>query len=326
MSLDVLCLRPESDFVRVDALPPAALEVTFRGPNDADVEALMREARALVIPAVGPKLASSLFDRAAVRFVQVTGAGVDRLDRDALTQRGIVVSNVSGGSNGALAEYALTTASLLLRRFAWADREIRAGRYGAFRARMLADNLAGLDGLAIGVIGLGVIGQAVAEGFHRAGCRIRYFDPTPRDEQAARAIGAESLGLDELLGSCDVVTVHVPLLPATRGLIGARELRLMKPSAVLIQASRGGIVDEQALADHLERGALGGVAVDVYSNEPPAPDHPLLALEGDAANRILFTPHIAGVTRQSAALLFRTAWDNVERVLLRNESPLYRVY
>jgi phosphoglycerate dehydrogenase-like enzyme len=112
----------------------------------------------------------------------------------------------------------------------------------------------------------------------------------------------------------------------TKGLIGARQLASMKPGAVLIQAARGGIVDERALADALRNGHLGGAAVDVYSSEPIAADNPLLALDGEAAWKILFTPHIAGVTRQSAAFLFRKAWENVERVVLKGEAPLFRVY
>ena len=100
----------------------------------------------------------------------------------------------------------------------------------------------------------------------------------------------------------------------------------MKKDAVLIQASRGGIVDEKALADCLRAGHLGGAAVDVYSSEPPAPDNPLLALDGEAAQRLLLTPHIAGVTRQSAAFLFRSSWQNVERVLIAGQPPLHRAY
>ena len=115
------------------------------------------------------------------------------------------------------------------------------------------------------------------------------------------------MSLDELLATADVVSLHVPLLPTTRNLIGARELARMKPGAILIQASRGGIVDEAALAAAAS-GHLGGAAVDVYSTEPPAPDNPLLALAGEAASRLLLTPHIAGVTRQASALLFRSAW------------------
>ena len=256
-----------------------------------------------------------------MKFVQVTGAGLDRLDLPLMKKLGIAVANVPGGSNNAVAEYVITTASVLLRRFAWADAEIRVGRYAEFRARMLADNLSGLDGLTAGVIGLGVIGLAVAEALHKNGCRILYFDPAPRDPQAAAALSAKSAPLDELLQSSDVVTLHVPLLPATQNLLGARELALMKPGSILIQASRGGIVDESALAAALNSGHLAGAAIDVYSSEPPSPDNPLLALTGDAARRVLFTPHIAGVTRQATAFLLRSAWRNVERVLLSSRPP-----
>lgn len=326
MTADVLCLRPEADFERTGALPPSSLKVTYRAPVDADVPALMRQTQALVIPAVGPKLSPALFEGSSVKLVQITGAGLDRLDQPTLQRLGIPVANVPGGSNNAVAEYVVTSATVLLRRFAWADAEIRSGNYASFRARMVADNLRGLDGLLIGVIGLGTIGQAVAEAFHQRGCRICYYDPLPRDLQAAQAMGAQPLSLDELLRTADVISLHVPLLPATQGLIGDREIEGMKRGAVLIQASRGGIVDEEALARRLASGHLAGAAVDVFSSEPPLSNSPLLALEGEAAHRLLLTPHIAGVTRQASAFLYQSAWRNVERVLIAHESPLNRAY
>lgn len=321
MSVDVLCLRSLADFERANALPAPELKVAYHAPNDSEVIALMKQARALVIPAVGPKLNPDIFEKSAVKLVQVTGAGVDRLNLALLKSMDIAVANVPGGSNNAIAEYAVTAASILLRRFAWADAEIRTGNYQAFRARMLTDNLYGLEGRVIGVIGLGTIGLAVAQAFHRAGCQICYFDPTPRDVAAAQAINAQSVSLEELLRSADVVTLHVPLLPRTKGLIHARELQKMKPGAILIQASRGGIVDEAALAEALRSGHLGGAAVDVYETEPLSPDNVLFSLSGDAARRILFTPHIAGVTRQATEYLFRLAWRNVENFIFKNEMP-----
>jgi phosphoglycerate dehydrogenase-like enzyme len=322
MTLDVLCLRPEADFQRVGALPPASLKVSCRAASDPDVPELMKQARALVIPAVGTKLPDTLFEGTSVKFIQVTGAGLDRLNLPLLKQKGISVANVPGGSNEAVAEYAVTSAIILLRRFSWADAEIRSGHYQAFRARMLADSLPGLDGLIVGVVGFGIIGVAVATAFHKRGCSILYYDPAPRDPRAAGALGAKASSLERLLETADVVSLHVPLLPQTTGLIGARELAMMKAEAVLIQASRGGVVDEAALAEALQGGRLGGAAVDVYSTEPPTADHPLLALKGEAARRILFTPHVAGVTRQATAFLFRATWRNIERVLTQKEAPV----
>ena len=319
--IQVLCLRPEADFIRVGAEPPATLSVIFRNPADADVPELMKRSRALVIPAVGPKLPASLFEETRIELVQVTGAGLDRLDLAALERFGITVANIPGGSSRPVAEYAVTAATFLLRRFAWADTGIRGGTYVQTRAAILDANLSGLDNLLVGIVGLGTIGLAVARAFHGLGGRICYFDPAPlRDAEAARALSARPLALDDLLTTADVVTLHVPLVPETRNLIADRELRLMKDGLVLIHASRGGVVDEAALAAHLMSGHLGGAAVDVYSREPPGPDNPLLQIDGAAAHRLLLTPHIAGVTRQSATYLLRSAWSNVERILGRAES------
>jgi phosphoglycerate dehydrogenase-like enzyme len=322
---DVIALRSEVDFRRADALPPRSLAVTYRAPDDPDLPALMKRAAALVLPAVGPKLPPALFEGASIKLAQVTGAGVDRLDEATMTRMRIPVANVPGGSNNAVAEYAVTAASMLLRRFAWADGEIKAGRYETIRSRVLADNLGGLDGIIVGVIGLGVIGLAVARAFLTRGAKIVYFDPAPRDAGAAAALGAQALPLEELLRTSEVVTLHVPLAPGTKQLIGGAQLAMMKPGAMLINASRGGVVDEAALAKHLQSGHLGGAAVDVYSVEPPPADNPLLSLSGDAARRLVLTPHIAGVTRQAWSYLFRSSWENVERVL-RGEAPLNRVY
>ncbi len=325
MTFDVLCLRPEADFTRVGVTPPAQLTIAYRRPDDLQLAALIRDSRALVIPAVGGKLSGSLFENSKIKLVQVTGAGVDRVDEAAMKKLGIAVANVPGGSNSAVAEYAVGCAIVLARRLTWADAEIRDANYVSFRGRMMADNLPGLEGLTVGVVGLGTIGFAVAEAFHRFGCEIVYHDHTPRDAAAAK-IGARAIPLEELLKTSDIVTLHVPLLPQTRSMIGARQLAAMKPGAILIQASRGGIVNEVALAAQLNSGHLGGAVVDVYSVEPPDTDNPLFALEGEAARRVLFTPHVAGITRQASAILFREAWANVERVLVKGEAPLNRVY
>jgi phosphoglycerate dehydrogenase-like enzyme len=322
MSVDVLCLRPEADFRRVGAMAPESLKVVYRAPSDVDVEELMKQARVMMIPAVGPKLLTALFENTTVKFVQVTGAGLDRLDLGFLKERGIAVANVPGGSNEAVAEYAVTTASMLLRRFSWADVEIRKGNYRDFRARLIADSLQGLDGLTVGIVGFGIIGVAVASAFHKRGCLIFYHDPAPRDAWIAGTIGAKACSLEDLLQLADVVSLHVPLLPQTAGMIGRQELAMMKPGAILIQASRGSVVDEGALAEALQEGRLGGAAVDVYSTEPPAVDNPLLTLKGEAPHRVVFTPHIAGVTRQSTAFLCRAAWRNVERFFSGKETPL----
>ena len=324
--MDVVCLRPESDFARVGALPPSSLKVVYRTADSCDVGKMVKQARALVIPAVGPRIAPALLEGSRLELVQVTGAGLDRLDEATLKRLGIPVANVPAASNSAVAEYVVAAAVVLLRRLCWADSEVRKGNYAPSRARLVSANLSGLEGLLAGVVGLGTIGLAAAAAFHKMGCRLCYYDPAPRDRAAAEALCARQVSLHELLESADVISLHVPLVAETRGMIGERQLAKMKAGAVLVQASRGGVVDEVALASHLRSGHLGGAAVDVYSSEPPSADNPLLTLAAEGSDRIWLTPHLAGVTRQASEVLFRTAWANVERVLIAGQPPLNRVY
>ncbi len=324
MTFDVVCLRPEKDFLQVGVTPPTAPSITYRAPDDPELKSLFADAKAVVIPAVGPKLSSDLFEGSSVKLVQVTGAGVDRLGGAAMKRLGISIANVAGGSNTALAEYAVSLALVLMRRFVWADAEIKKGNYVDFRKQMISENLTGLEDMTVGVVGLGSIGLAVATAFHRMGSKIVYYDPALKDPTDADQISALALPLKDVLKLSDVVTLHVPLIPETKGLIGDLQFSAMKLGAILIHAARGGVVDEMALAQHLTTGHIGGAAVDVYSSEPPEPDNPLFSLKGDAAQRVIFTPHIAGVTRQAWAKLFQIAWDNVERVLA-GDDPINRV-
>jgi len=325
-SLQVVCLRPEEDFLKIGVTPPKSLSITYLAPEAADLPQALRSAVAVVIPAVGPKLPAALFEGSAVKLVQVTGAGVDRLDAPAMQALGIAVANVAGGSNSALADYCVAASLTLLRRMSWASDQIRKGNYVSSRAAMIAASLRGLEGLTVGIVGLGHIGLSVAQAFKRMGGSITYFDPVVDPSLVPAELAARRLTLEELLAESDVVTLHVPLIPATKNLIGAAELARMKPDAVLINAARGGVVDEIALAETLAAGRLAGAAVDVYSTEPPPMSNPLLALTGEAAERLLLTPHIAGVTRQAWAGLFEAAWANVVRVVADGEPPLNRVY
>jgi len=296
VATDVICLRPKDDFLNIGVTPPEALSIRYMSPADSDLQQYLAEARALVIPAVGPDLPAALFEGSNIELVQVTGAGIDRLDADAMKAMGIAVANVPGASSAAIAEYAVSSALTLLRRTSWVDDQLRKGGYVDARSRMLEQNLSGLDGLTVGVIGLGVIGMTVAQVFHGLGSKIIYHDRAPRDPDAVGRLDAIALPLNELLAQADIVTLHVPLLPSTESMIGERELGEMKDGAILINAARGGIVDEAALVQCLASGHLGGAAVDVYATEPPAQDNPLIAAANDIGRRLLLTPHIAGVT------------------------------
>lgn len=292
------------------------MRICFTGPGEV-AAADLATARALVLASVGPRLDRDWLDRAGkLELVQFTGAGVDRIGDACAHRPGVAVANVPAANTREVAEYVLLAIGTLLRGIALADREIRAGRYSEVRARLTPAATRSIHSRTVGVIGVGQIGLAVARLLRAAGATVVYSDPAPPDPAAARQLGLERLRLDDLLARCDVVTLHVPLLPATRGLLDEVRLRTMPRGALLINASRGGVVKEAALARALADGHLGGAAVDVYAEEPPGPGSPLFTLPPEAAERVLFTPHIAGVAYEAAYSLYTRAWANVSRVLV----------
>ncbi|HEX6519279.1 MAG TPA: NAD(P)-dependent oxidoreductase [Streptosporangiaceae bacterium] len=316
MSADVICLRPEADFLEVGVLPPAGLAITYAEPLRVPPQDLAT-ARAVVLASVGPRLERSWLDKIPdLELVQFTGAGVDRVGDACAHRPRVTVAAIPAANAREVAEYVLFSAGVLLRRLAFADRGIRAGQYAATRARMTPRSARSLHSRTAGVVGLGHIGLAVARLLRAVGATVCYADPAPRDAGAAASLGLDRLSLDDLLARCDLVTLHVPLLPSTRGMLGEPQLRRMPPGALLINASRGGVVDEEALTRVLTDGHLGGAAVDVYQAEPPAADSPLLTLPPPVADRVLFTPHIAGVAYEAAQSLYTQAWDNVSHVLM----------
>ena len=241
MSADVVCLRPEADFREVGVQPPPDLSIRFSAGPGAVPDADLATARAVVLASVGPAIDRAWADRAdRVELVQFTGAGVDRATSAFTGRPGVVVANVPAANAREVAEYVLLATGSLLRGLALADREIRAGRYREVRGGLTPAAVRSLHSATVGVVGLGQIGLATARLFQAAGAQVGYSDPAPREPAAASALGLGRLGLAELLAASDVVTLHVPLVAATRGLIGEAELHRMPRGAILVNASRGG--------------------------------------------------------------------------------------
>lgn len=222
-----------------------------------------------------------------LRAIVKHGAGVDNIDIPAATRRGIMIANTPGGNNSsAVAEGAVAMMLALLRQVREMDRLVRENRWDERWGIRLGD----LTGARVGLVGLGRIARRVAKicgaGF---GAEVAAYDPMVSDEDI-RAAGVEPMALADILRR-DVISIHTPLTEGTRNLIDTVELGMMQPHAILVNCSRGGIVNEAALADALRCGQIAGAGIDVLEAEPPAPDHPLFGLPN-----CLLSPHVAGVT------------------------------
>jgi D-3-phosphoglycerate dehydrogenase len=276
----------------------------------------LAQCQALVVRNQTQVSADLLAHAPALKVVGRLGVGLDNLDLESLRSRGVTV--VTGGSANAIsvAEYALAAMLALSRKLTAADHNTKQGQWD--RATFGAGGE--LFGKTLGLIGLGDIGARVAKRAEAFGMRLIAHDPliTP-NHFAGAELGIALLPLADVLRESDVVSLHVPLLPATKHLLNAERLAQMKPSAILINTSRGGIVDEAALADALRNGALGGAALDVREQEPPGPADPLAHCDN-----VLLTPHIAGLTAESQQRVCTAVAQDVVRVL-RGERPLFAV-
>lgn len=226
-----------------------------------------------------------------LRVVGRLGVGLDNIDVDACEARGIAVIPATGANAAAVAEYVIGTAMALLRVAYTRSAETASGAW----PRTALSNGREIGGKTLGLIGFGGIGQLTARLAQGLGVNVIAYDPMLAADAAVwAACKVACRSMDELLAQSDIVSLHVPLTPQTRNLIDQVALEAMRPGAVLINTSRGGIVDEQALADALKSGHLGGAAIDVFEQEPLPASSPL-----STAPRTILTPHIAGVTVES---------------------------
>ncbi len=247
-----------------------------------------------------------------LRGIANYAVGYDNIDVAAATARGIPVSNTPGVLTDATAELAIALMFACGRRIPEAERFLRSGAWGGWGPMQFRG--ADIAGATLGIIGMGKIGQAVARRGHGLGMRIVYHEEGPIDE-ASLGFPARGLGLPELLAASDFVSLHVPLTAHTRGLIGKVELSRMKPTAFLINTSRGQVVDEAALARALTDGVIAGAGLDVYEHEP-AVDPGLLALD----NCVLL-PHIGSATITARDNMARTAAENLTAMIEGTEIP-----
>lgn len=237
-----------------------------------------------------------------LRIVANFAVGYDNIDLDACRRRGIPVSNTPGVLTNATAELALTLTLAAARRVGEAEAELRAGHWHGWDP----GDLLGLElsGATFGVVGMGRIGRRYAELVAAFEGRILYSSPTPKPD-VEKELGASRATIDELLGQADMVSLHARATPETVGLIGARELEAMKPHAVLINTSRGSLVDSDALARALREGTIGGAGLDVYEQEPEVPKELL------EAPRCVLLPHIGSATTRARDAMAALVADNV---------------
>ena len=282
-----------------------AVEIHSSSLPDAEKIALLSEAEFLIL--FPGRLSDTVLESAPhLRLIQLVSAGFEQMNLDLCKKLAIPVAN-NGGTNAIdVAEHVLALSLGLYRRLIDLDRSVRSGQWDAVS---LGAQTQTIYGKTLGIVGFGHIGQRVARLFSALGAELLYSDPTPAEAGLCTALSIRPLPLDQLLAAADIVTLHVPLMDSTRRLIGPAQLSRMKRNALLINTSRGPVIDEAALYQALSAGHIAGAALDVFGTEPCPADHPLLGLPN-----VLLSPHAAGVTRDTWARRGAFVFANLQRV------------
>ncbi len=296
----------------IEAAVPANWTVRFTAENSlAARAAVLRDADiAFVMAAPMPK--DLLADAQRLRFIQKLGAGVDRIDLDVCRKQGIAVARLHAGNSIPVAEHTILLMLATYRQLPQIDRRTRAGVWSKEDARGTHRQL---QHKTVGLVGFGAIGKEVAKRLRGFEVEILYYDPLRAPADVEQSLGVTYADLDALVRAADIVSLHLPLLPQTAGIISAERIGAMRSGAVLINCARGGLVDEAALVQALKAGRLFGAGIDAFSAEPPA-GSPLLELDNTVV-----TSHLAGATLDNFSGIVARAVANAKSVLRGDVLP-----
>ena len=309
MTGNIVALSPDNN--RLDVLrraAPPGVEVDWVDSTlPLEEQAAQLRDTVVIIGAPSPELARVC---AKLKLVQTTSAGTDRMDVVALGEMGIKVANGGGGNAVAVSEHTIALMLSVYRKLHLQFQSVRSGKWSSGIRSDWFSQAHELTGRTVGIVGFGRIGQEVAKRLRGWDCVILYQDAIARPPEVEEEFQATRVPLDKLLKTSDVVTLHVPLTGRTRGMIGEDELAMMKPTAVLINACRGKVVDEAALVKALRQGKIAGAGLDVLEEEPTPADNPLLDMDNVAV-----TPHMASFSQESAEKSSAFAVRNAARVV-----------
>jgi phosphoglycerate dehydrogenase-like enzyme len=306
-------VRPDLEDIVPDDVEHVVVQVGDDGRYDDAALALVADAEAFVI-GMEPVNEQILAAAPNLKIVQRLGVGYETLDLEATAKRAIPACNIEGVNKEAVAEHAMALILSLAKNLPAASAFTREADWAS--ARMLTTRSFELKGKRLGIIGLGNTGTALARRARAFEMEILCNDARSLDSALIGDLGARVAGKEEILSTSDIVSVNTDLNETSRGMIGADQLAMMQPHAMLVCCARGGIIDEPALAEALTEGRIAGAGIDVFETEPVLADNPLLGVPN-----CIVTAHVAGVAKDTTARIWEWAHENVRAVVTRGEKP-----
>jgi glyoxylate reductase/D-3-phosphoglycerate dehydrogenase len=313
MAPRIVVAAPGDTLSMVDDIAPSGYEIVKVAPGSPQCVEALKSADYLV-GFVDMLVKDSLYAGAPkLKLIQLLSAGYDRADLAAARKAKVPISNNGGANSVAVSEHALLLMLAVSRKLIQQHANVTGGRWRGNSVPKVNE----LRGKTLGIIGLGTIGKKTARLAQAFGVIVTYYDIARITEAEEDALNVRFRLLPEIVSKSDIISLHVPLNDTTRHLLGAAEIARMKPTALIINTSRGPVIDETAMHAALAAGKIGGAGLDVFDEEPPPANNPLFTLDN-----VVLTAHLAGPTWESNEARLRNGFDNVQRVA-RGEKPLW---
>ena len=297
-------------------------DVTYIARNASVAEALAAapDAEILFADAISQVSKELIQKMPRLKLIHSEGVAYNGIDIQAAKDRGIYVCNNKGANAGAVAEQTIYLTLALLRSGVIGDNAVRQGRQIEMKEARMREGITDLADCKVGIIGLGDIGQAVARRLRAFGCELYYYSLHRKPADLEQQLQLTYLPLHRLASVCDIVSLHMAVTPETTGMINQEFLSRMKKNSYLINTARGELIDNLALRAALIQGLIAGAGLDTVSPEPVTKDNPLVTLPEDCKNRIIFSPHLGGITSGSFRRMHLKLWENADRIS-RGERP-----
>ena len=325
----VISLRPKSDFELANVEIPESFDIRFfpRYPqyyNEEEMAQASADTDFILVPSPYPLTAKIISGAKSLKLIQIFGSGYENVDLEAADKLGVPVARNPGQNAKGVAELALLCMGNLNRGILESDIEIKKGHYQEVEESLRRRGTYELEDMNLGILGVGPMGRELARIGAFFGANLYYYDMIRLLPEQEKELKLTFVEFKELLRVSDILSLHIPLNESTEKIIGRNELSLMKPTAILVNTSRGELVDDEALIEALKSNRLKGAALDTFDPEPIPPGHPFLSLDPELQKKLIFTPHLGGGTRQSNRRMFREAINNILRVMT-GEQPKYVV-
>ena len=323
MKIAIFTRKASYDKYTKPEMVPEGTQVEFIKNNEM-LQSSKSDAQVVLVNSMYDFGAADMDAMPNLKMICAEGVAFNKIDVNTAKDRNIIVCNARAANATQVAEHAIMLMLTLVHRYDEGAFAMRQGKAGEVKKIFMGDGLKDLTIMKVGIVGFGAIGRELAKRLIPFGCELCYYDPFPAEEEVEKALKVTRMSLDELLKSCDIISLHLPVTEETKNLINKNRIAIMKDDAIVINTSRGEIVNTADVAEAIKEGKLWGAGIDTFDPEPALATDPLIALEAPYSYRVAISPHIGGTTVSAFQNMYSIFWSNV-RAFAEGKDPLTKV-